>query len=78
MLAGGARRVLRRALRRRAWLLWRLVRSGKPVERFDDLPQRLRAEAEIVLGQRKLFQRLVPGALHAVIFWGSSFSCRRS
>ena len=47
---------------RRAWLLWRLVRIGKPVERFDDLPQRLRAEAEIVLGQRKLFQRLVPGA----------------
>jgi Fe-S oxidoreductase len=34
------------------------------------VPQRLRAEAEIVLGQRKLFQRLVPGALHAVIFWG--------
>ncbi len=55
---------------RRAWLLWRLVRIGKPVERFDDIPQRLRAEAEIVLGQRKLFQRLVPGALHAVIFWG--------
>jgi Fe-S oxidoreductase len=55
---------------RRAWLLWRLVRLGKPVERFDDVPQRLRAEAEIVLGQRKLFQRLVPGALHAVIFWG--------
>ena len=27
-------------------------------------------EAEIVLGQRKLFQRLVPGAVHAVIFWG--------
>ena len=39
---------------RRAWLLWRLVRIGKPVERFDDLPRRLRAEAEIVLGQRKL------------------------
>jgi len=55
---------------RRAWLLWRLVRMGKPVERFDELPKRLRAEAEIVLGQRKLFQRLVPGALHAVIFWG--------
>jgi Fe-S oxidoreductase len=46
------------------------VRSGKPVERFDDVPLRLRAEAEIVLGQRKLFQRVVPGALHAVIFWG--------
>ena len=24
----------------------------------------------IVLGQRKLFQRLLPGAMHAAIFWG--------
>ena len=29
-----------------------------------------RNEALIVLGQRKLFQRLVPGAVHAAIFWG--------
>jgi len=28
------------------------------------------AEAEIVLGQRKLLQRLVPGLMHAFIFWG--------
>jgi Fe-S oxidoreductase len=55
---------------RRAWFLWRLVRSGKAVERFDDVPLRMRAEAEIVLGQRKLLQRLVPGAMHALIFWG--------
>ncbi len=55
---------------RRALLLWRLVRIGKPVERFDDVPRRVRAEAEIVLGQRKLFQRLVPGLMHAFIFWG--------
>jgi Fe-S oxidoreductase len=27
-------------------------------------------EATIVLGQRKLFQRLVPGLMHALIFWG--------
>jgi hypothetical protein len=24
----------------------------------------------IVLGQKKLFQRLVPGVMHALIFWG--------
>ncbi|HVW90018.1 MAG TPA: (Fe-S)-binding protein [Gaiellaceae bacterium] len=30
----------------------------------------MRNEATIVLGQRKLFQRLVPGAMHALIFWG--------
>jgi Fe-S oxidoreductase len=34
------------------------------------VPKRLRNEAEIVLGQRKLLQRLVPGLIHAAIFWG--------
>jgi len=34
------------------------------------VPRRVRNEAEIVLGQRKLLQRLVPGAMHAFIFWG--------
>ena len=34
------------------------------------MPLRVRNEATIVLGQRKLFQRLVPGAMHALIFWG--------
>jgi Fe-S oxidoreductase len=34
------------------------------------VPARVVAEAEIVLGQRKLFQRLVPGLMHAFIFWG--------
>ncbi len=54
----------------RALFLWRLVKLGKPVDRGGDVPQRARAEAEIVLGQRKLFQRLVPGLMHAFIFWG--------
>ena len=30
----------------------------------------MRNEATIVLGQRKLLQRLVPGLMHAFIFWG--------
>jgi len=55
---------------RRAKLLVDLVRLGKPVERFDDVPRRVRNEAEIVLGQRKLLQRLGPGLMHAAIFWG--------
>jgi Fe-S oxidoreductase len=46
------------------------VRLGQPVERFDDVPGRVRNEAVIVLGQRKLLQRLVPGLIHAAIFWG--------
>jgi Fe-S oxidoreductase/nitrate reductase gamma subunit len=55
---------------RRAHLLWRLVRLGKPVERFGDVGTRARNEATIVLGQRKLLQRLGPGLVHAAIFWG--------
>jgi len=55
---------------RRALLLTNLVRLGKPVQRFDDVPQRVRNEAVVVLGQKKLFQRLGPGLIHAFIFWG--------
>jgi Fe-S oxidoreductase len=55
---------------RRAVLLYRLVRMGKPVARFDDIPGRARAEAVVVVGQSKLLQRLLPGLMHAAIFWG--------
>ncbi|HEY7381756.1 MAG TPA: heterodisulfide reductase-related iron-sulfur binding cluster [Gaiella sp.] len=55
---------------RRALLLVRLVRMGTPAARLDDVPGRLRNEAVIVLGQRKLLQRLGPGLVHASIFWG--------
>jgi Fe-S oxidoreductase len=37
---------------------------------LGDIPARVGNEATIVLGQRKLLQRLVPGLVHAFIFWG--------
>src|SRR6202043_1592582 len=46
------------------------LRAAAPVSRSGDLPRRLRAEATIVVGQRKLLQRLGPGLVHAFIFWG--------
>ena len=57
---------------RRAQLLVRLVRMGKEpgIDRTDDVARRARSEAVVVLGQRKLLQRLVPGVMHAFIFWG--------
>ncbi len=55
---------------RRALLLYRLVRIGKPAARFDNVPARARAEAAVVIGQSKLLQRLLPGLMHAAIFWG--------
>jgi Fe-S oxidoreductase len=55
---------------RRAYRLYRLVRLGRPTDRFHDLPARLRRELVVVLGQRKLLQRPGPGLMHAFIFWG--------
>jgi Fe-S oxidoreductase len=55
---------------RRAALLFRLVHAGKPIKRSDDIAGRVRAEALVVIGQSKLLQRLVPGLVHAAIFWG--------
>jgi Fe-S oxidoreductase len=46
------------------------VLAGKPVARSDDVPRRARNEAVIVLGQGKLLQRVVPGLMHAFVFWG--------
>jgi Fe-S oxidoreductase len=50
--------------------LYRLIGSGKPAARFDDVPARAKAEATDVLAQRKLLQRWLPGLMHAAIFWG--------
>jgi len=55
---------------RRTLKLYRLVRTGKRAPRFDMVPARVRAEATDVIGQRKLLQRLLPGLMHAAIFWG--------
>jgi Fe-S oxidoreductase len=55
---------------RRARFLYRLVKQGKPPDRRDDLSGRVKNEAVIVLGQKKLLHRLVPGLMHAFIFWG--------
>jgi Fe-S oxidoreductase len=55
---------------RRAIQLYRLIRMGQPVARLDDVPGRIRAEALVVVGQSKLLQVLVPGLMHAAIFWG--------
>jgi Fe-S oxidoreductase len=54
----------------RARLLIGLVRRAAPSDRSGDTGARIRQEAVVALGQRKLLQRLVPGLMHAFIFWG--------
>ena len=57
----------------RVRLLADLVRGAAPAQRAQrsgDIGRRARNEATIVLGQRKLLQRVGPGLMHAFIFWG--------
>ncbi len=54
----------------RARTLVGLVRLGQPADRTDTVGRRVELEATVVLGQRKLFQRFLPGLMHAFIFWG--------
>ncbi len=54
----------------RARFLAGLLRAAPGVDRSEDMGRRVENEATIVLGQRKLLQRLGPGLLHAFIFWG--------
>jgi Fe-S oxidoreductase len=55
---------------RRGRLLVGLIRLGRPVERRGRLRRRIGREGSVVLGQAKLFQRPLPGLMHAFIFWG--------
>jgi Fe-S oxidoreductase len=60
---------------RRMWWLYRVARSGQPApERaaaVREHPSRdVGVEATEVVGQRKLLQWSVPGAAHAMTFWG--------
>jgi Fe-S oxidoreductase len=60
---------------RRMWWLFRLGRSGQPaperIEAVRDHPaQDVGTQATEVIGQRKLLQWTVPGAAHALTFWG--------
>ena len=55
---------------RRAWWLYRLVRSGQPADdRTEQLGARLRAQVVEVFGQRKLLRWSVPGLAHLFTFW---------
>ena len=66
-VAAAAALAWRRAAPRLATL--RAARPDEP-ERAGPAGDRARRELVEVAGQRKLFQRLVPGLMHAAIFWG--------
>ena len=47
-----------------------VLRAARPSGRSGELDRRATRELAHVLGQRKLFQKLLPGLMHAFIFWG--------
>jgi len=57
---------------RRVYMLYRLGRTGQPVEpgRTDEAGRRALAVLTEVFGQRKLLKWSVPGAAHFAVFWG--------
>src|ERR671918_889769 len=59
------------------YLFWRrarwhmaVLRAGRPIDRFDRVPERIAALGVFVIGQRRLLQDLGPGLTHAFVFWG--------
>jgi len=48
----------------------RLISIGKPENRMDQLPKRLKKMMGVAIGQSKLFREPIPGLMHAFIFWG--------
>src|SRR3990170_3222966 len=55
----------------RVTYLVRVMLTGKPAARWDDIPARLRAVLVFVLGQLRLVRGdFWPGLMHATIFWG--------
>ncbi|MFN9151520.1 MAG: Fe-S oxidoreductase, partial [Bacteroidota bacterium] len=55
----------RNASRLIAWL-----NVGKPDNRFDRIPERLRTTLVVGFGQSKILRDRVAGPIHAGIFWG--------
>jgi Fe-S oxidoreductase len=54
----------------RVRFLLALLGAAAPASRRGNVERRASNEATIVLGQRKLLQRIGPGLIHALIFWG--------
>jgi Fe-S oxidoreductase len=52
------------------WQRIALWRAGRPENRFDRIPQRLRLVAVHALGQVRTLSQAYPGVMHATMFWG--------
>ena len=54
---------------RRGFWIYKLITSGQPADRGDDLGRRVRVQLVEVFGQRRLLKWSVPGLAHFFTFW---------
>ncbi|HEV8640724.1 MAG TPA: heterodisulfide reductase-related iron-sulfur binding cluster [Methylomirabilota bacterium] len=52
------------------WQRVRLWRAGRPQDRFDRVPERVKLVLVHALGQARTLSQAYPGVMHAIIFWG--------
>ncbi len=52
------------------WQRVRLWRAGRPEQRFDRVPDRLRLVSLHALAQARTLSQAYPGVMHAIMFWG--------
>ena len=52
------------------WQRVRLWRAGRPENRFDRIPERVKLVAKHALGQVRTLSQAYPGVMHATMFWG--------
>ena len=52
------------------WKATRLVMLGKPDNRFDNWPARIKEVATGWLGQKKVLEDKIAGGIHVLMFWG--------
>jgi Fe-S oxidoreductase len=52
------------------WQRVRLWRAGRPQDRFDRVPERVKLVLVHALGQARTLSQAYPGVMHAIMFWG--------
>jgi Fe-S oxidoreductase len=48
----------------------KVLMAARPSDRFNDWWERVDAVLVFMFGQKKMFKEFIPGAMHALIFWG--------
>ncbi|NNC94171.1 MAG: 4Fe-4S dicluster domain-containing protein [Chitinophagales bacterium] len=53
-----------------SWKILRVLKAAKPIDRFDNIGERLRITLLVAFGQSKILRKPIAGILHALVWWG--------